>query len=200
MKALFSWSALKKRGRYYMEANGQMFIRKFVNDEIVLWAPKDPDTHLFNIPIKMLSAHTTFTFWHKALGHHSHDVMRYLDVFSDGNQVPSKPSDFDCASCLRSKSVHHVPKLVLDKAKNTFDVIHSDGHGPLAVQSLIGKKNFVTFIDQNSRYTWIYFLRHKLDVKSVLRDFWNLVETQFSTKIKKFKSDNGGKYVNKDVS
>jgi transposase InsO family protein len=27
-----------------------------------------------------------------------------------------------------------------------------------------------------------------------------LVETQFSTKIKKFKSDNGSEYVNKDVS
>jgi transposase InsO family protein len=58
----------------------------------------------------------------------------------------------------------------------------------------------VTFIDENSRYTWIYFLRHKSDVKSLLRDVWNLVETQFSTKIKKFKSDNGGEYVNKDVS
>jgi hypothetical protein len=58
----------------------------------------------------------------------------------------------------------------------------------------------VTFIDNNSRYIWIYFLRHKSDDKSVLRDFWNLVETQFSTKIKKFKSDNGGEYVNIDVS
>jgi hypothetical protein len=36
MKALFSWSALKKRGRYYMEDKGQMFIRKFINNEIVL--------------------------------------------------------------------------------------------------------------------------------------------------------------------
>jgi hypothetical protein len=53
MKALFSWSALKKSGRYYMEDKGEMFIRKFVNDEIVLLAREDPDTHLFNILIKM---------------------------------------------------------------------------------------------------------------------------------------------------
>jgi hypothetical protein len=97
--------------------------------------------------------------------------MRYLDVLSDGNQGPSKPSDFDCDYSLRSKSVHHVPKPVLDKAKNTFDNIHSDVHGPFAVQSLGGKKYFMTFIDENSRYTWIYFLRHKSDVKSVLRGF-----------------------------
>jgi hypothetical protein len=64
MKALFSWSALKKRGRYYMVDKGQMFIRKFVNDEIVLWACEDSDTHLFNIPKKMLSTHATFTYWH----------------------------------------------------------------------------------------------------------------------------------------
>jgi hypothetical protein len=66
-------------------------------------------------------------------------------------------------------------------------------HGPLAIQSLGGKKYFVTFIDENSHYTWIYFLQHKSDIKSVLGDFWTLLETQFSTKIKKFKSDNGGK-------
>jgi hypothetical protein len=34
----------------------------------------------------------------------------------------------------------------------------------------------------------------------VFQTFYNLVETQFSTKIKKLKTDNGGEYVNKEIT
>jgi transposase InsO family protein len=84
--------------------------------------------------------------------------------------------------------------------KSKFDIIHSDVHGPLAVQSIGGKRYFVTFIDEFSRYTWIYFVRHKSDVKMVFQTFYNLVETQYSTKIKKLKTENGGEYVNKEMT
>jgi hypothetical protein len=79
-------------------------------------------------------------------------------------------------------------KTLQDHVKSKFDIIHSDVHGPLAIQSLGGKRYFVMFIDEFSRYTWIYFVRHKSDVKTVFQIFYNLVETQFSAKIKKLKT------------
>jgi transposase InsO family protein len=63
-----------------------------------------------------------------------------------------------------------------------------------------GKRYFVTFIVKFSQYTLIYFVRNKSDVKTVFQMFYNLVETQFSTKIKKLKSDNGGEYVNNKIT
>jgi hypothetical protein len=48
MKALFSWSALKKRGGYYIEDKGQIFIRKFVNDEIFYGHVKT-QIHIYSI-------------------------------------------------------------------------------------------------------------------------------------------------------
>ena len=53
----------------------------------------------------------------------------------------------------------------------------------------------MTFIDDYSRFTWIYFLRSKADVFSVFQKFVALVETQFGTCIKILRSDSGGEYM-----
>jgi hypothetical protein len=55
------------------------------------------------------------------------------------------------------------------------------------------------FLKEFSRYTWIDFVSHKSDVKTIFQTFYNLVETQFSAKIKKLKTENGGEYVNKEI-
>jgi hypothetical protein len=133
-----------------------MLVQNIVNNEVILWANECPGTHFFNIPTRTLEAYTTYTFWHEALGHPSHDLMKYVNVFSDGELFPSKPKNFDCESCLQSKSTHKVPKAFQNQVKSKFDIIHSDVHGPLAVQSLGGKRYFVMFMDEFSRYTWIY--------------------------------------------
>jgi hypothetical protein len=72
-------------------------------------------------------------------------------------------------------------------------------HGPLAIQLLGRERYYIIFIDEFSHYTWIYFIRHKSNIKLIFRTFYYLVETQFSTKNKKLKSDNGDEYVNKEM-
>ena len=56
-------------------------------------------------------------------------------------------------------------------------------------------KDFVTFIDDYSKYTWIYFLRSKSEVFSVFQKFVAYVETQFSSRIKVLRSYSGGEYM-----
>ena len=56
----------------------------------------------------------------------------------------------------------------------------------------------MTFIDDYSRFTWIYFLRTKAEVLTVFRSFVAYIETQFSTTIKVLRSDNGGEYMSHD--
>jgi hypothetical protein len=126
--------------------------------------------------------------------------MKYNNVFFDGDLIPSKPKNFDCDSCTQSKSTHQVPKTFQDHVKSKFDVIHSDIHRFLAIQSVSGNRYCVTFIDKFRRYTSIYFVQCKSDVKTVFQTFYNLVEIQFSGKIKKLKIDNGDQYVNIDMS
>jgi hypothetical protein len=74
--------------------------------------------------------------------------MKYVNVFSDGDLIPSKPKNFDCDSCLQSKSTHKVPKTLQDHMKSKFDIIYSDVHGPLAIQSL-GEKDILSHSSTN---------------------------------------------------
>jgi hypothetical protein len=150
MKSLFSWSKLKSLNQHYLEEFGDMMVYKIVNNELILCAKECPRTQLFNIPIRTLDAHPTYTFWHKALGHASHDLMKYVNVFSDSDLIISKPKNSDCHSCLQWKSIHKVSKTLLDHVKSKFDIIHSNVHGPLAVQSLRRKTYFATVIDEFS--------------------------------------------------
>jgi transposase InsO family protein len=64
----------------------------------------------------------------------------------------------------------------------------------------INKARYVlTFIDDYSRYTWVYFLKKMSEVFEHLKDFKTLVETQTGKKIKILRTDNGGEYITKDI-
>jgi len=51
------------------------------------------------------------------------------------------------------------------------------------------------FIDDYTRYTWVYFLRKKTNVFEYFREFKNMVEKQTRKPIKIVRSDQGGEYI-----
>jgi len=63
------------------------------------------------------------------------------------------------------------------------------------VTSHANYKYFVNFINDYSRFTWIYFLRSKDEVFSVFKIFHAHIRTQFSAQIKILHFDNGGEYM-----
>jgi transposase InsO family protein len=69
----------------------------------------------------------------------------------------------------------------------------------MEVDSLGGKRYWVTFIDVGSRRPFVYFLRQKSEAAEALRGFQHLVETQTGRKIRGFRSDRGGEYLNATV-
>ena len=75
-------------------------------------------------------------------------------------------------------------------------MIHSDVWGPSKIITLSGKKWFVTFIDDHTRLCWIYLMSDKSEVETIFKNFYNMVENQFQTKISFFRCDNGTEYFN----
>lgn len=61
-------------------------------------------------------------------------------------------------------------------------------------------KYVITFIDDFSRKTTIYFLFEKSQVLDKFKIYKALVENQSQKKIRKLRSDNGGEYVSKEWS
>jgi hypothetical protein len=66
--------------------------------------------------------------------------------------------------------------------------------GPVPVPSLGKSVYYVSFIDDFSRNTWIYFLRKKSEVFDKFKEFKALVENQTEKKIKVLRTDNGGEF------
>lgn len=74
--------------------------------------------------------------------------------------------------------------------------MHSDLCGPLPVVLFSGYRYFLTFIDDLSRRTWVYFLKLKSEVFNMFLAFKAFVEEQSGHQILKLRSDNGREYVN----
>jgi hypothetical protein len=64
--------------------------------------------------------------------------------------------------------------------------------GCVSVPSLGKSVYYVSFIDDFSRNTWIYFLRKKSKVFDRFKEFKDLVENQKEKRIKVLRKDNGG--------
>lgn len=73
-----------------------------------------------------------------------------------------------------------------------LQLIHSSICGPMSTRSLGGYLYFVTFIDDHSRKTWIYFLNTNDEVFGCFKEFKALVENVTDKKIKVFHLDKKG--------
>lgn len=98
-----------------------------------------------------------------------------------------------CDACQMAKS-HQLPYSTSSSvSKFPLELVYSDVWGP-APDSVGGKKYYVSFIDDFSKFTWIYLLKFKSDVFQIFREFQNLVERLFNRKIVALQSDWGGEY------
>ena len=76
-------------------------------------------------------------------------------------------------------------------------MIHTDICGPFDAPSWSGEKYFITFIDDYSRYCYLYLLHEKSQSVNVLEVFINEVERQLNRKVKVVRSNRGGEYYGK---
>ena len=103
--------------------------------------------------------------------------------------------NFDCTSCQLGKQ----PTLSFNNSESIsnsiFELIRSDVWGPSPVASIGGSRYFVVFIDDYSRYSWIFPMKSHSEILPIYNNFSKIVETQFSKLIKTFHSDNALKYT-----
>jgi histone deacetylase 1/2 len=98
-----------------------------------------------------------------------------------------------CDSCQRAKS-HQLPYgRSISISSSPLKLIYSDVWG-IAPISVGRHAYYVSFINDFSKYTWIYLIKHKSDVFQVFKNFQNLVERKFDKKIISMQTDWGGEY------
>ena len=142
-----------------------------------------------------LGIQTSLETWHNRLGHPAKSTLNslrhYLPISNSSDKL-----DF-CHSCQLGKAT----KLpFVDSTRYTtkpLQIIHIDVWVS-PITSIGGCRYYVIFVDDFSRFTWMYPLRFKSDVFHIFQQYKALVENLFSSKIQQLQSDNGGEYLSND--
>lgn len=140
--------------------------------------------------------------WHKWLGHfHTKGIQRMIH-FEAVRGLPNLHfSRQTCSGCQLGKHARtKIPKTTTHHASKILELVHFDVCGPFRTNSLGGSRYFVTFIDDFSRKTWIYFITNKSQVLEKFQHFVHLVETSTGQAVKALQTDNGGEYTSKAFS
>nr|GEX34678.1 zinc finger, CCHC-type [Tanacetum cinerariifolium] len=85
--------------------------------------------------------------------------------------------------------------MVLEK-QGLFGKKSLDLWGPSQVESLGGKRYFLSIVDDYSRRVWIYILRFKHEAFEKFKGWKQLVENQTERTVKKLRTDNGIEFCN----
>ncbi|GJS04403.1 retrovirus-related pol polyprotein from transposon TNT 1-94 [Tanacetum coccineum] len=141
----------------------------------------------------------SYELWHARLGHVSFDVISTLNKLGVLSITSLLPKPILCTPCQLAKGQRLPFTINAKRSSHPLDLIHCDLWGPAPICSKDGYRYYVAFIDDYSRFTWLYPLKTKTGFYSVLPVFINLVQTQCLRKIKTFQSDGGTEFVNQIV-
>ena len=123
--------------------------------------------------------------WHLRLGHINLDRINRL--VKDGPlrklNVGTLPV---CESCLEGKMTKRPFSMKGERSKEPLQLVHSDVCGPLSVQSRGGYEYFVTFIDDYSRYGYVYLINKKSKTFGKFKEFMEEAEKQLGKLLKNF--------------
>ena len=132
--------------------------------------------------------------WHSRLGHINE--TRLTKLYKDGYFKPFTYIPYGtCEPCLLGKMTKLPFKGKGQRATEILELIHSDVCGPMSVTARGGFSYFITFIDDYSRYGYVYLMQYKSEAFDKFKDFKAEVEKQLSKNIKTLRSDRGGEYL-----
>jgi len=77
-------------------------------------------------------------------------------------------------------------------------LIHSDICGPVKPSSHSGKKYFLSFIDDFSCKTYVYFLHEKSEGLAMFKKFKARIEKEIETNISCLRTNRGGEFVSNE--
>ena len=98
-----------------------------------------------------------------------------------------------CVDFIKGKQTNHTKKGAT-RSNELLEIIHTDICGPLSVPCFTGEKYFITFIDDLSRYGYVYLMHEKSQAIDIFEMFITEVERQLDKNIKIVRSDRGGEY------
>ena len=137
--------------------------------------------------------------WHNRYGHLGYDSILALKDKAMVNGMNIAIADGvdrkSCEGCALGKQHRQpFPKKSEHKSCRPLELIHTDVCGPMSIPSVGSSRFVVTFIDDYSRYTYVYAIKHKSEFFERFTEFVEQVENLSGYRVKSLRSDNGTEY------
>eukprot|EP00253_Pinus_taeda_P002944 PITA_02944 len=133
--------------------------------------------------------------WHRRLDHISMERIKRL--VNEGVLNTLDFIDFEtCMDCIKGKQTNKSKKGA-NRSSDILDIIHTNICS-LDMESH-GQRYFISFIDDYSRYMYLYMLHKKNEALDAFKIFKVEVEKQCGKKIKIVRSDRGGEYYGRYI-
>ena len=125
---------------------------------------------------------------HNRLSHPNKHAMQIILKTQPSHVVNTHSLSF-CDACQYGK-LHqfHFPVTEI-KTRAPLELIHADLWGLASMPSKDGYKYYISFVDNFTRYCWIFPLTLKSEALDTFKHYKLLVEKQFSLSIKTIQSD-----------
>ncbi|GKC26587.1 zinc finger, CCHC-type containing protein [Tanacetum coccineum] len=131
------------------------------------------------------------SLWRARLGHVYY--KRMLEMSKDDLIPAIDENPRKCTTCMLTKITKQPFKSITRKSV-ILELIHSDLYDFHATPSLSNKKYVITFIDDASRFCYVYLLHAKDEALDKFRIYNTEVELQQNDLIKTLRTDRGGEY------
>ena len=129
--------------------------------------------------------------WHQILDHISIDRIKRL--VNDGVLNTLDYTDFE--TCVEYINQKNKSKKGADRSSNILELIYTDIC--CLDMDAQGRKYFISFIDDYSRYMYVYLLHNKYEALDSFKVFKADVENQCGKHIQIVRSDRGGEYYSR---
>ncbi|KAB2617403.1 hypothetical protein D8674_013272 [Pyrus ussuriensis x Pyrus communis] len=175
------------------------FVQDKVTREILCKGSRPQE--LFQIPMSSWTVPSAFIgqliksfLWHQRLGHPTNEV---LAVMLTKSHIPVNIGNKHtmCTDCIHVKITRKPFSNESSQCILPFDRIHLDVWGPSSVKYIERYRFYVVFVDDCTRYMWIFPLYNKSEVFSIFVKFYKFIEVQFGVQIKSLQLDGGGEFV-----
>ena len=141
---------------------------------------------------------TESVLWHKRLGHFNYATLkRMVDLLMTHGLPDIQEQKSICEACKLGKQTRVVFPDNAYRALSKLQLVHTDVYGSVHNESLNGSNFLFLFVDDYSRYCWVYFLKSKSNVFVVFVKFKAAVELETRNKLKILRFDNGGEYTSR---
>ncbi len=150
---------------------------------------------------------------HRRLAHINPTVVSDMtQKIAKGMGEIMRTDNYHCSHCLAGKGHRSpIPQKPSSRTSHLLELVHSDFSGPLEVPSLGGSHYFVTFIDDLSKWAFVYTMKQKSETFVCFKKFHKLAQRHTGLKIQKvnvinrtnlppaqlktLRTDNGGEYL-----